>query len=729
MTGMMNAFYLCLLSSIVWAPIVFIIAARIRPERKPKLASIVWPGALLLAALPAFAAPVAASLGLSLRAPAPAPIAQPVPRAAVELAPAALEPMAAPQPTLSLSAVVDAVASLYFYGFLLFALLTAARFAAFAWRVRRAEPLGAGELRNTLEDWRARMGLRHRVRFAVTDAVSSVCVHGFTRPVVLTPPDLLQKISMEDAALMGAHEMAHIKRGDTVLFAFCGLVGAVFWFNPFMRRIVKRAMLAAEQSADALVIAAGVNRRRYARCFVEGLRFSAGLKPRDAALVPSFTPFDKRSRRERLDAILSGAPAPTLSLKAKLGLGAGAAAAGALALAQAALAVAPPAAKDALPQPPVTGRITASFDEAFADLPEGRLRHEGVDIAAPTGTPVRAAGAGRVMDATANYQGTDAWGNVVVIDHGGGLVTRYAHLERYDVVAGDRVLAGDVIGAVGSTGRSKGPHLHFEVLQDGVHMDPHPVVAAAGAPPAAPKPVREGALRPAPAAPEPLGVASAAPQAPRPEALQEPVAEPAPAPKPEPAPEPSDPFADLGAAIAGKIGNLELEDMLEDMRFEFNGEVYEGSEGALALADQLGDFQLHFGEIGDFAVALPDTVIAMADTQLTEEQREAIKEAAREARLAAREAVEEAREEMRRAREEQRRAQAEIERETRALQRKWRREWGRDARRGANEDQAELLRLREEALAEAERSLNAEREELRRLREELEAEHEADDRG
>ncbi|HEC08513.1 MAG TPA: M23 family metallopeptidase [Acidimicrobiales bacterium] len=94
--------------------------------------------------------------------------------------------------------------------------------------------------------------------------------------------------------------------------------------------------------------------------------------------------------------------------------------------------------------------------------------HKGVDIGAPAGTPIAAAADGVVT--WAGERG--GYGQLVVIDHGGGVETRYAHQSRLDVVPGQRVAAGEMIGAVGSTGRSTGPHLHFEVRVDGEAVDP-----------------------------------------------------------------------------------------------------------------------------------------------------------------------------------------------------------------------------------------------------------------
>jgi murein DD-endopeptidase MepM/ murein hydrolase activator NlpD len=100
--------------------------------------------------------------------------------------------------------------------------------------------------------------------------------------------------------------------------------------------------------------------------------------------------------------------------------------------------------------------------------------HRGVDYAAPTGTPVRAAGAGRII-----YRGVKGgFGNVVEIRHSGNVVTRYGHLSRFaaSVPAGRHVDQGEVIGYVGMTGLATGPHLHFEYIERGVFVDPQKAI-------------------------------------------------------------------------------------------------------------------------------------------------------------------------------------------------------------------------------------------------------------
>lgn len=117
-------------------------------------------------------------------------------------------------------------------------------------------------------------------------------------------------------------------------------------------------------------------------------------------------------------------------------------------------------------------RISSNFNIRRLHPVTNTVRpHRGVDYAAPTGTPVYAAGDGRVV--ASGYTNTN--GNYVVIQHGERFTTKYLHLHKRSVKTGDRVAQGKQIGTVGATGLATGPHLHYEFLVDGTHKDPRTV--------------------------------------------------------------------------------------------------------------------------------------------------------------------------------------------------------------------------------------------------------------
>jgi murein DD-endopeptidase MepM/ murein hydrolase activator NlpD len=118
---------------------------------------------------------------------------------------------------------------------------------------------------------------------------------------------------------------------------------------------------------------------------------------------------------------------------------------------------------------PTTGyRLTAHFGQAGG---RWARNHTGLDFAAPLGTPVRSVLAGEVIQAA--YEG--AYGRQVKVRHADGTVTSYSHMSEFAVSVGDTVAAGDKVGAIGVTGNTTGPHLHFEVLLGGDNqVDPEP---------------------------------------------------------------------------------------------------------------------------------------------------------------------------------------------------------------------------------------------------------------
>jgi murein DD-endopeptidase MepM/ murein hydrolase activator NlpD len=120
---------------------------------------------------------------------------------------------------------------------------------------------------------------------------------------------------------------------------------------------------------------------------------------------------------------------------------------------------------------PVEGTLTSGFGHRANPTGAGSDNHTGLDIAAAGGTPIQAA-----KDGVVKFAGDrgDGYGNLVIVDHGDGTETYYAHASALHVQPGQEVKAGEVIASVGTTGNSTGNHLHFEIRQDGQPIDPRP---------------------------------------------------------------------------------------------------------------------------------------------------------------------------------------------------------------------------------------------------------------
>jgi murein DD-endopeptidase MepM/ murein hydrolase activator NlpD len=127
-------------------------------------------------------------------------------------------------------------------------------------------------------------------------------------------------------------------------------------------------------------------------------------------------------------------------------------------------------------------RVSSGYGMRFHPISGDQKPHLGVDYAAPVGTPVRAVGDG-VVD-FAGWQ--NGYGNFIVLNHRNGQSTAYGHLSRILVKKGQHVEQGNTIGAVGTTGFSTGPHLHFEFRDHGVHRDPELIAKQGEAVPVSP---------------------------------------------------------------------------------------------------------------------------------------------------------------------------------------------------------------------------------------------------
>lgn len=113
-------------------------------------------------------------------------------------------------------------------------------------------------------------------------------------------------------------------------------------------------------------------------------------------------------------------------------------------------------------------RVSSPFGHRVSPISGKHVHHDGMDLAAPTGTPIRPVRPGIVRHAGE----INGFGLTVIVDHGDGVESLYAHMDAIDVQKGDAVMYSSELGKVGSTGRSTGPHLHLEIREDGQAIDP-----------------------------------------------------------------------------------------------------------------------------------------------------------------------------------------------------------------------------------------------------------------
>jgi hypothetical protein len=266
------------------------------------------------------------------------------------------------------------------------------------------------------------------------------------------------------------HEMAHAVQLHSLDLLFMEFVGALLWFNPFVFVLLRYVRENHEYLADRFAHGDRGSLVEYLECLkAETIRYfapvpasyfkSSTIKKRIIMLTNHTS--DKRNKWRYLGIfpvaalmlVLFHAPAsPGRALPAMESF----------------------FLEDGIPSHfplplEYKGTISWGYDEeAIHPINKVAMVHKGVDMPAPTGTPVFAAGGGVVRKA----EKVEGWGNLVVLDHGDGFTTFYAHLDEIGVETGVKVLVGQLIGKVGNTGQSTGPHLHYEVRKNGEHVNP-----------------------------------------------------------------------------------------------------------------------------------------------------------------------------------------------------------------------------------------------------------------
>lgn len=329
------------------------------------------------------------------------------------------------------------------------------------------------------------------LRVFETEAAISPMLTGLVQARLLLPAHL-RSFPPEQQRLIVAHELTHAARRDPPLLYASVLVQTLLWFNPVLRLLGEKLLWAQELGCDRAVLAGRPQQQRqhYAAALVAQLKLQQACFGQGAGAM-AFGGAHGASIVARVGLIRRNG-LPSLGRGARWALGASLLSLlGASALLQPALAwQAAPAQIQAAAQERAHASPAAAAGAAWSE-PLGRVRvtsfygaprqtgrpHRGIDFAASKGSTVLAVGDGVVLASTDAYPEADVYGKVVVIEHANGLRSLYAHLERRDVQAGDRIQAGQAIGISGDSGRVTGPHLHLEAFDGERRIDPQLLLA------------------------------------------------------------------------------------------------------------------------------------------------------------------------------------------------------------------------------------------------------------
>ena len=250
------------------------------------------------------------------------------------------------------------------------------------------------------------------------------------------------------------HEIAHIRMFHTLDLLLTELFIALTWFNPFVFLFRKLLKSVHEFQADQFVLRNNVSKSDYLSLMLQNL-----LTTEPISISSSFSGLTIKNRIEMITKHKSssnqilryGFIIPILAV---------------FFLAFATFSGTKPSIWPIADQQ--YHKVTSSYGKRMNPITKEITLHTGIDIIAPTGTEVVATGSGQVTKAKMEGK----WGNLVIIDHGGGYKTWYAHMKDFTVEAGQKVKAGELVGHVGNTGMSTGPHLHYEVRLNEESVDP-----------------------------------------------------------------------------------------------------------------------------------------------------------------------------------------------------------------------------------------------------------------
>nr|ABD75803.1 hypothetical protein [uncultured bacterium] len=338
-----------------------------------------------------------------------------------------------------------------------------------------AEPVHDATLTGLLQQYRTRFGIRRQIRLVRANASLSPFTSGILHPTIFLPSHLLQHSDNKTLQAILAHEIVHIARHDNVWLLAQNIVQVLYIFHPVVWFTNRQLNMLRECRCDQLAVAC---------CQMSAHIYSESLlnitdhifRPTESAVVTTFwngNPYrTMKYRLLRLSVLKKNVTSTKggylMSLPQKLFTG--------IALLFFGLFVLPMAPSTGQESPALTfvaplheGHISAPFGPMMHPFTKKEVQHNGVDIAVKIGTEIYAVADGTVLSIP---EEDDGYGKNLTIQHANGYTSRYSKLSEILVQEGQTVNTGENIALSGNTGVSTGPHLHFELLKDNVHIDP-----------------------------------------------------------------------------------------------------------------------------------------------------------------------------------------------------------------------------------------------------------------
>jgi bla regulator protein BlaR1 len=358
---------------------------------------------------------------------------------------------------------------LYLSGLLYFVFKYFERIRYYNKLIHSAAPIPDQYMGNSIKKWREIYGIKRKIRWVCLDKNMSPFTMGLFHPIIFVPADCFNAGDYEKIDSIIGHEMAHIKRYDHFWLWLQNMIRIVYFFHPIVWIVNKRIHLVRECICDQMVLSQRIiDPYQYGANLISVTHFQAAsngfLNPE-----PGFgrSPSELKQRIRLIMASTDGNEKSSIGMKTMF-----------LMVTIFVMPMSKTAQTGHLDGgqswhvPVDTGRISAGFGPIKDPFTEEMRFHKGIDIAATLGTKIYAIADGKVVAAVTNHIPGKGAGRYTVLQHPDNMSSFYSQMDTVYVKPGQQVKRGECIGRVGSSGRSTGPHLHFEIRRGNEPVNP-----------------------------------------------------------------------------------------------------------------------------------------------------------------------------------------------------------------------------------------------------------------